>query len=442
MTSVPAAKRKRVAMNRKKAWRKYSNIQDVEDFLEEQRQQLRTGGLASEKSNEALFFEDKTAHRKGQKKTASKSTKPRGPIQHKVDLRIRPHPRVPPIPKALPRQERRKSSRVLQIQAQERKGIYSENKQKRLDEAKQQRTLATGNRKREKELLDERKATFDLWDCDMVKKIKKSGIEADEHFLRQTKKTPAKLPPRYQDKPSKFPAVEIIAPGASYNPSLEDHQDLVNATYEIELKKQKAEEKLDRWHKIPKLSAKQAQATYIDEMSAGLFHDDENQKGDPEDVEGEKGLLPNPPTTFENRKTKKRKRKERALKEKEKEMKAEKRLKIRQNEVYRLRSIAKEMEKEKADAAIEREKRLQREKEREKIPKSLGHHKLEEEPMVIKLSDELVGSLRQLKPEGNLLRDRYKSLQKRNIIESRVWKRGGKAKYKEYEKKSHKEITS
>ena len=87
--------------------------------------------------------------------------------------------------------------------------------------------------------------------------------------------------------------------------------------------------------------------------------------------------------------------------------------------------------------------------------------------MVIKLSDELVGSLRQLKvqsltnciidqlskgffiyqplplqvliykfcelqqslmflilqPEGNLLRDRYKSLQKRNIIESRVWKR-------------------
>lgn len=65
--------------------------------------------------------------------------------------------------RALPRQERRKSSRVLQIQAQERKGIYSENKQKRLDEAKQQRTLATGNRKREKELLDERKATFDLW---------------------------------------------------------------------------------------------------------------------------------------------------------------------------------------------------------------------------------------------------------------------------------------
>ena len=51
-------------------------------------------------------------------------------------------------------------------------------------------------------------------------------------------------------------------------------------------------------------------------MSAGLFHDDENQKGDAEDVEGEKGLLPNPPTTFENRKTKKRKRKERALKEK------------------------------------------------------------------------------------------------------------------------------
>ena len=31
-------------------------------------------------------------------------------------------------------------------------------------------------------------------------------------------------PPRLQQKPSQLPAVEVIAPGGSYNPTFEDHQ--------------------------------------------------------------------------------------------------------------------------------------------------------------------------------------------------------------------------
>ena len=45
--------------------------------------------------------------------------------------------------------------------------------------------------------------------------------------------------------------------------------------------------------------------------------------------------------------------------------------------------------------------------------------KYEDAEIDLKLSDELTGNLRTLKPEGNILMDRYKSLQKRNIIESR-----------------------
>ena len=77
-------------------------------------------------------------------------------------------------------------------------------------------------------------------------------------------------------------------------------------------------------------------------------------------------------------------------------------------------------------------------------PAKLSKHKYEEPETELKLSDELAGSLRGLKPEGNLLADRlvntsylvfccccvsnchgtyfvrFKSLQKRNVIETRV----------------------
>uniref|UniRef100_H3C145 Ribosome biogenesis protein NOP53 n=1 Tax=Tetraodon nigroviridis TaxID=99883 RepID=H3C145_TETNG len=60
----------------------------------------------------------------------------------------------------------------------------------------------------------------------------------------------------------------------------------------------------------------------------------------------------------------------------------------------------------------------------------------------VKLSDELAGSLRQLKPEGSVLTDRFKSLQKRNLIEPRErakFKRKYKLKY--VEKRAFREIS-
>jgi nucleolar protein 53 len=52
-------------------------------------------------------------------------------------------------------------------------------------------------------------------------------------------------------------------------------------------------------------------------------------------------------------------------------------------------------------------------------PAQLSGIKFEPQELEIKLSGELTGNLRSLKPEGNVLLDRYKSLQKRNIIETR-----------------------
>lgn len=46
----------------------------------------------------------------------------------------------------------------------------------------------------------------------------------DAFFLEQTKKKGVKRPPRLHVKPSQVPAVEVMPAGASYNPTLEDHQ--------------------------------------------------------------------------------------------------------------------------------------------------------------------------------------------------------------------------
>ena len=56
-------------------------------------------------------------------------------------------------------------------------------------------------------------------------------------------------------------------------------------------------------------------------------------------------------------------------------------------------------------------------------PAMLSGNKYEEPEVEIKLSGELTGNLRSLRPEGNLLEDRFKSLQKRSVscvIETRV----------------------
>jgi nucleolar protein 53 len=42
------------------------------------------------------------------------------------------------------------------------------------------------------------------------------------------------------------------------------------------------------------------------------------------------------------------------------------------------------------------------------------------EPIAVQLSEEVTGSLRQLAPVPTLLRDRYKSLQRRELVEPRA----------------------
>ena len=69
----------------------------------------------------------------------------------------------------------------------------------------------------------------------------------------------------------------------------------------------------------------------------------------------------------------------------------------------------------------------------------LSNYDYQPQDIEIKLSDELTGNLRNLKPEGSLLEDRFKSMQRRNIIEVREkQKTVRRLKRKTFEKRSHK----
>lgn len=66
--------------------------------------------------------------------------------------------------------------------------------------------------------------------------------------------------------------------------------------------------------------------------------------------------------------------------------------------------------------------------------KQLGKFKLPERDLELVLPDELQDSLRRLKPEGNLLKDRYRSFLVRGKVESRrhlPFKKLAKSKYTE-----------
>ncbi|KAM6326943.1 ribosome biogenesis protein NOP53, partial [Alca torda] len=76
------------------------------------------------------------------------------------------------------------------------------------------------------------------------------------------------------------------------------------------------------------------------------------------------------------------------------------------------------------------------------IPPPVPPPRYEEPPLDLQLSEELAESLRTLKPEGSVLRDRFKSLQKRSLIEPRErakFKRRYRLKY--VEKRAFREVT-
>ena len=108
-----------------------------------------------------------------------------------------------------------------------------------------------------------------------------------------------------------------------------------------------------------------------------------------------------------------------------------------------MKSIKKELAKQEEKSTKRKFRKALKEKKKQEGTLRLGFKRFETPDLELKLSHEVEGSLRLLKPEGSLFDDRFKSLQKRNIIEPRLRAKVAKLNFKpkKFEKKGHKAVT-
>ncbi|XP_053373636.1 ribosome biogenesis protein NOP53-like [Mercenaria mercenaria] len=418
-------RRKHLSKNKKKSWRKV-DTNDVEEFLEDERLQERTGGKVSEKTDASLFFVDKkvTKAKAGLKDRQKRKRKAQEELKD-VEVTLKPPPPKRKDKRAQAVIDKEVSGKLTATQTQ----AFKQRRKARNQKLHQVRTRAKNA-----------VASYDLWGDTLD-----SGIAGqDEHFITVTKKKRVKAPQRLQTPVSLIPAVEIPHPGSSYNPGYDEYQDLLQKAHSKELKKLQEEERIKRAldEKFPSARDAPTEESHLEEMSAGLFHNSEKDEVDEEEGDLDK-LSVNPPVRRENKKDERRRKKEKAFKEKAQLAEKEKQKRIKDNSFFRLKSIKAEIKAK--DKLLESRGKKRAEKKARDLyrTKTLSKNKYEEPDLELKLSDELTGSLREMKPEGNLLLDRYHSMMKRNILEVRgrpIPKKQKKYKPKVFEKKSHRDI--
>ncbi|XP_062242381.1 ribosome biogenesis protein NOP53 [Platichthys flesus] len=430
-------KRKRVNRNKKKNWNKYSDINDVESFLNDVRHQERTtGGLLSEKSDESLFFLDIGEPKKAEQKVPetvwgkTRRGKPARPLR--IDLILQHDSLVQPPKDVLAHQQ--PNAKKLRRIAQKSEHLVAKGVlPRRLKRLQRRKPVIEGPKKVVTEANNyPERGYYDIWE-------QETKVSGDPWYLQQTGKKRVKRPDKLNEKPSLLPAVEVIAAGGSYNPDFFSHQALLQEAHEVEVKKKKADDKLERQLAVNKEDTATLD-TVLQEEVEGLVEEDEEEEMAPIEEDDDDAVVG--AIASGEKKTEKQRKKEKAEKIKDQLRLADRREIDQKQQLFQLRSI-KASVKEQEQNTEEKQKIRKANQEAEKSqPRRLGRLKFQPQDMEVQLSDELAGSLRQLKPEGSVAKDRFKSLQKRNLIEPRErakFKRRLKLKYTE--KRAFKAIT-
>lgn len=194
------------------------------------------------------------------------------------------------------------------------------------------------------------------------------------------------------------PHVDLPHGGKSYNPSQEAWKNLI-VTEHARLEKIEKAEQLAEQEKARIEALIEANAAKDDDEFSSSSEDE------PEEENGEVRLSLNPPT-----KNKKKTRQQRA---KQKRHQERERLHKQLRELRQQLSALSQAKEDISEGASDRPKNKKR-----KLLKN--KHPLVETPLEVKLSDEIEDSLRRLRPEGDIAKERFRNLQARGLIEARV----------------------
>ncbi|CAJ0954647.1 unnamed protein product, partial [Mesorhabditis belari] len=404
----PAASR--VSRSKKRYWRKGADVGEIEEAAVQIQHEKDSGGQIAERADDDLFSIDRAPTAKEEKKFTKKQQAALKKISA-LATRNANEVSLPMFPK--------KPSKPL-------------------------KKLPRPTVEVKKAMKTSVKKNFDLWETDLESKLVQSVPDAAKdgaaYYLQQTKKVQSKVPKTLRLKSSLLKAVEVPEAGASYNPELESYVSYVQEIAKDEMKTIAEEARSERRSKLASGESMVTSKDKWKEVMAGLEDDESNEvKMEAEDVNGE-SFLSGPVQV--NPKTRRQRRKQKEQKERE-----QKRLSKKANEsnVFRSKKILKKIAEEEA-AHKDKLKMIGDKKALDDMTKrkKLGKGRFEEEETPFLLTEEITGSLRQLKPQGNLLADRMKSLQKRNILpiagDRNQHRLKQKLRFKVKENRSHKEV--
>lgn len=296
----------------------------------------------------------------------------------------------------------------------------------------QLRRLADGHHETTVTVTD---ASYDVWDAPVAPDVGRKTPQADPSTLAISHLPAQKPPPTLRQPPLTLaangrpvPAVPLPGGAKSYNPSFPEYE----AAYELEAAKAVAAEQA----RLDALAAEQARREAA-ERSAREAEEAEARaelsewEEDGEEFSEWEGCASGPEeddivrVKKPERKTKAQRNKIKRRKEEERKRKHEEAMKRKEAQLAQVRKLAREVEKRERQKALVKaagddvEPEVQLDEDIPLRRKQLGRFRLPERDLELVLPDELQESLRLLRPEGNLLKERYRSLLVRGRLEAR-----------------------
>lgn len=249
-------------------------------------------------------------------------------------------------------------------------------------------------------------------------------------FLPKSNKVQKKLAPKtLKQKPvpltasgKQIPAVFTPSGGFSYNPVYTEYEQRLMTAGEREVEAEKRRlAQLEKERERAEASARSAAEAAAAEAKAEMSEWDEESAWEGMESGAEDTVLkqkrPERKTLVQRNKIKRRKEEERRQK-----MQAE--IKKRNEQAQHIKAIAKSVEEQEAARKmalkVQNEEAGELESEGEELElrkRKLGKAKIPNKDLELVLPDELAESLRLLKPEGNALKERYRSLLIRGKVE-------------------------
>ena len=178
----------------------------------------------------------------------------------------------------------------------------------------------------------------------------------------------------------------------------------------------KKEDHLDRvtTAMFKKVSTEERDDFKLKELRSGL-DDDADKEAVENDEDNDEYIAVNAPVEVK-RKDKKARRKQKVQLQLQQAIQKKKQMKKQTADLHRIKKLTAEIKVMENELEVPRARKKETEEKKREQPHRLSKFPFEEEEIDLNLPEEISGNLRNITPNGSILADRYKSMQKRNII--------------------------